>query len=106
MGSEFNRLYKIFKERNPIFNGSVSLIGHSLGSLIVFDILSNQQQQVDTTLSASHISTLLNESTSIEKFLTDLGLAEYINVLKNEKIDLTSMVIKLFIFLFCMFLCL
>lgn len=37
-----NRMYALFLERNPGFTGKVSLGGHSLGSLIVFDILSNQ----------------------------------------------------------------
>ncbi|KAI9699586.1 MAG: hypothetical protein M1820_007085 [Bogoriella megaspora] len=36
---ECNRIYKLFKERNPAFKGKVSLIGHSLGSAIMFDIL-------------------------------------------------------------------
>ncbi|KAK3044905.1 hypothetical protein LTS18_015089, partial [Coniosporium uncinatum] len=36
---ECNRIYSLFKERNPAFNGKISLIGHSLGSAIMFDIL-------------------------------------------------------------------
>ncbi|XP_039282161.1 SEC23-interacting protein [Nilaparvata lugens] len=42
VGNELNRLYTLFKERNPQFKGGVSLGGHSLGSLILFDMLSNQ----------------------------------------------------------------
>ncbi|KAL9091470.1 MAG: hypothetical protein Q9165_004856 [Trypethelium subeluteriae] len=40
---ECNRIYKLFKERNPGFKGKVSLIGHSLGSAIMFDILCHQR---------------------------------------------------------------
>lgn len=40
---ECNRIYKLFKERNPSFKGKVSLAGHSLGSAILFDILSEQE---------------------------------------------------------------
>lgn len=40
---ECNRVYKIFKQRNPDFKGKVSLIGHSLGSAILFDILCQQR---------------------------------------------------------------
>ncbi|CAF1367653.1 unnamed protein product [Adineta steineri] len=40
--SEMNRLYAIFLQRNPSFNGQVSVIGHSLGSVILYDILVNQ----------------------------------------------------------------
>jgi pimeloyl-ACP methyl ester carboxylesterase len=39
---EMNRIYNLFLERNPTFNGRVSLIGHSLGSAICFDILCRQ----------------------------------------------------------------
>jgi len=37
--NECNRIYRIFKERNPGFNGKVHVVGHSLGSAIMFDIL-------------------------------------------------------------------
>ncbi|KAI4261207.1 MAG: hypothetical protein L6R42_003591 [Xanthoria sp. 1 TBL-2021] len=40
---ECNRIYKLFLQRNPNFNGKVSLIGHSLGSAILFDILCRQK---------------------------------------------------------------
>jgi hypothetical protein len=33
---ECNRIYRLFKQRNPNFNGKVSLMGHSLGSAIMF----------------------------------------------------------------------
>uniref|UniRef100_A0A7N8X515 SEC23 interacting protein n=1 Tax=Mastacembelus armatus TaxID=205130 RepID=A0A7N8X515_9TELE len=39
---EINRLYALFMKRNPDYRGSISLAGHSLGSLILFDLLSNQ----------------------------------------------------------------
>ena len=40
---ELNRIYKLYKERNPHFNGKVSIYGHSLGSLLAFDVFSNQK---------------------------------------------------------------
>ncbi|NXT24189.1 S23IP protein, partial [Syrrhaptes paradoxus] len=43
VGMEMNRLYTLFMSRNPDFKGGVSVAGHSLGSLILFDILSNQK---------------------------------------------------------------
>lgn len=42
--AESNRIYSLFCERNPDFKGKVSLIGHSLGSAILFDILSRQRE--------------------------------------------------------------
>lgn len=42
VSTDLNRLYNLFQLRNPTFKGGVSLIGHSLGSLILFDILSHE----------------------------------------------------------------
>lgn len=39
---ELNLVYKLYKEKNPNFNGKVHIMGHSLGSAISFDILSLQ----------------------------------------------------------------
>ncbi|XP_076668980.1 uncharacterized protein LOC143369217 isoform X2 [Andrena cerasifolii] len=47
VGSEVNRLYALFKERNPDFNGGIYLGGHSLGSLILFDLLCHQKPVSD-----------------------------------------------------------
>ncbi|KAH8169509.1 DDHD domain-containing protein [Sarocladium implicatum] len=41
---ESNRIYKLFKQRNPQFKGKVHLIGHSLGSAIYFDSLCRQRE--------------------------------------------------------------
>ncbi|KUL89878.1 hypothetical protein ZTR_02744 [Talaromyces verruculosus] len=45
---ECNRIFQLFKTRNPSFKGSVSLCGHSLGSAIMFDILCRQKQRSQT----------------------------------------------------------
>ena len=42
---ECNRIYHLFMERNPTFKGKVSLIGHSLGSAIMFDLLCRQGRE-------------------------------------------------------------
>lgn len=47
--NECNRIYKLFKERNPQFKGKVSLLGHSLGSAVMFDILCNQKVETPAT---------------------------------------------------------
>lgn len=39
---EMNRLYDLYKQRNPDFDGKVSIYAHSLGSILTFDILCNQ----------------------------------------------------------------
>ncbi|NXD08426.1 S23IP protein, partial [Nothocercus nigrocapillus] len=48
VGLEMNRLHALFLSRNPDFKGGVSVAGHSLGSLILFDILSNQKDLVSS----------------------------------------------------------
>ncbi|KAJ4267426.1 hypothetical protein NW762_003533 [Fusarium torreyae] len=42
--NECNRICNLFKERNPEFKGKVHLMGHSLGSAILFDLLCQQKQ--------------------------------------------------------------
>lgn len=46
---ESNRIYKLFIERNPDFKGKVHVIGHSLGSAIMFDILCRQKESEKVT---------------------------------------------------------
>ncbi|MBN3282547.1 S23IP protein, partial [Polyodon spathula] len=41
---ELNRMFALFMSRNPDFKGQISVLGHSLGSLILFDVLSNQKK--------------------------------------------------------------
>jgi hypothetical protein len=43
---ESNRIHKLFLERNPDFRGKVHIMGHSLGSAIMFDILCRQKEEV------------------------------------------------------------
>ena len=46
---ECNRVYETFRRRNPEFRGRISLVGHSLGSAILFDILCQQKGQTPST---------------------------------------------------------
>lgn len=50
---ECNRVHELFMRRNPSFNGKVSLIGHSLGSAILFDILCRQKDISGSSLSSN-----------------------------------------------------
>lgn len=45
---ELNRVYSLYMERNPNFRGKVHIMGHSLGSVISFDILSSQANNKPT----------------------------------------------------------
>jgi len=56
VGAELNRVYALYLSRNPGFKGSVSLGGHSLGSLILFDMLCHQKPltPLNSSSSSSH----------------------------------------------------
>lgn len=43
VADNMNNIYVAFRKRNPSFRGSVSVCGHSLGSLILFDLLQHQK---------------------------------------------------------------
>lgn len=49
-----NRMYNQYCLRNPNFTGHVSIGGHSLGSLISFDLLCNQQSSNPTNQTVSY----------------------------------------------------
>ena len=49
LNSEVNRLYNLFCEKNQYFkqnNGLVSFVAHSLGSVIVYDILTSYNSAI------------------------------------------------------------
>ncbi|KAJ1529044.1 hypothetical protein HK096_009565 [Nowakowskiella sp. JEL0078] len=65
---EVNRIYAEYKRRNPKFNGKVSFYGHSLGSVLAFDIVCNQfdSQSATNTLERSQKSSKSKESRDVE----------------------------------------
>lgn len=48
IGAGINSLHQLFLSRNPNFSGKFSIAGHSLGSLMIFDLLCNQGTQQQT----------------------------------------------------------
>uniref|UniRef100_A0A131XI77 Putative phosphatidic acid-preferring phospholipase a1 n=1 Tax=Hyalomma excavatum TaxID=257692 RepID=A0A131XI77_9ACAR len=115
VGSEINRLHSKFMERNPSFKGTVALAGHSLGSLILYDILSHQgdtSSQSSSTdvfvdspkaeLTPSPTSTHASEEApellqnadtgvSVESVFQELMLGDYISKIHEEKIDIETL---------------
>lgn len=73
---ECNRVYELFLQRNPSFHGKVSLIGHSLGSAILFDILCRQRDTEKGPLrfTQQRRQRSRNNSTGKYKKPQDLGL--------------------------------
>lgn len=48
VGHTMNRVFTTFRKRNPSFTGGISVGGHSLGSLILFDLLCHQNPNLET----------------------------------------------------------
>ncbi|XP_053477492.1 SEC23-interacting protein isoform X2 [Ictalurus furcatus] len=117
VASEINRLYALFMQRNPEFKGSVSVAGHSLGSLILFDLLSNQKNpssgstpngntqpevkqvsppvsqatEVFSPAAAEEAVEEEKETANLSSVLEQLGLSEYLSTFEQEKIDVESL---------------
>ena len=90
VGSEINRLHKIFIERNPGCKGKVSLVGHSLGSLVVFDLLSHQLDA--NSQSTNNEPNKTQNCENLEQFLAQLNMSELKGVFDKEKIDINNIV--------------
>lgn len=115
VGNEMNRLYELFQERNPQFQGTVSVAGHSLGSCVLFDLLmhqndatdqtaesavnSEQAQQTNGLVTPSSLNTSLvtetdeleEEETTLEKLLSRVGLQDKVSTFEQEQIDLDAL---------------
>ncbi|XP_073444925.1 triacylglycerol hydrolase DDHD2 isoform X2 [Dendrobates tinctorius] len=92
---EMNRIYRLFLERNPEFKGRISVTGHSLGSLILFDLLTNQVDpegnvplKTKTSVPKSEFQT--NKRT-LEDVMNQLELSEFTDVLEREKMDMDAL---------------
>ncbi|XP_078269645.1 SEC23-interacting protein isoform X2 [Rhinoraja longicauda] len=120
MVAEINQLYALFLSRNPNFKGGISLAGHSLGSLILFDLLANQtggslaggptqsapngnvkdstspeELQDQNCQDVEDFDELKDEQEdeflSLSEALESLSLSEYLATLEKEKIDMESL---------------
>ncbi|XP_004637309.1 phospholipase DDHD2 [Octodon degus] len=90
VASEMNRLYTLFLQRNPNFKGGVSIAGHSLGSLILFDILTNQKDSLGDINSEKDLLNIVvdhEDMATLEEELKKLQLSEFINIFEKEKVD-------------------
>ncbi|NWI42374.1 DDHD2 Phospholipase, partial [Picathartes gymnocephalus] len=88
VASEMNRLHQLFLQRNPQFKGGVSIAGHSLGSLILFDLLTNQKadpEEDEHCAQGSRTSTGGIEE--VKEILKKLEVSEYCDVFEKEKMD-------------------
>ncbi|GAB7341147.1 hypothetical protein MBLNU457_7447t2 [Dothideomycetes sp. NU457] len=68
---ECNKTYNLFKRRSPNFKGKISLVGHSLGSAIFFDIMCAQKD----TKAARKISNAAHKTD--ERFKLDFDVEDF-----------------------------
>ncbi|NXF21980.1 DDHD2 Phospholipase, partial [Rhodinocichla rosea] len=90
VASEMNRLHRLFLQRNPHFRGGVSIAGHSLGSLILFDLLTNQKadpEEKEHCVQGSRTTSGTGGIEEVKEILKKLELSEYCDVFEKEKMD-------------------
>lgn len=90
VASEMNRLYQLFLQRNPLFKGGVSIAGHSLGSLILFDLLTNQKaapEEDEHSEEGARTTASNRRVEEVKEILKELELSEYCEVFEREKMD-------------------
>lgn len=96
VASEMNRIYTLFLQRNPDFKGGVSIAGHSLGSLILFDILTNQKDSlgdIDSEKNSSSVVMDHGDTLTLEEDLKKLQLSEFYSIFEKEKIDKEALIL-------------
>ncbi|KAM8760649.1 triacylglycerol hydrolase DDHD2-like isoform 2-T3 [Acanthopagrus schlegelii] len=91
VASEINRLHTLFNQRHPEFKGAVSVVGHSLGSLILFDLLTNQRTDSEPRKGVPSDEPFHLSCDTLEQTLNRLGLQQYLETLQAENLDLESL---------------
>ncbi|XP_074340149.1 phospholipase SGR2 isoform X2 [Apium graveolens] len=81
VSNQLNRLYSKFLKRNPGYDGKVSLYGHSLGSVLSYDILCHQEN----LSSPFHVNLATNANVGKQLFESgSTSNLEKDNLAKNE----------------------
>ncbi|XP_078285033.1 triacylglycerol hydrolase DDHD2-like [Rhinoraja longicauda] len=99
VANEMNHLLALFQQRNPHFAGGVSVTGHSLGSLILFDILTNQvdpsskEPAPRQPLPSRNCHSRTKNARSLAEALKTHGLSEFHSLLEKERLDFDSLVL-------------
>uniref|UniRef100_A0AAQ4QNX8 DDHD domain containing 2 n=1 Tax=Gasterosteus aculeatus aculeatus TaxID=481459 RepID=A0AAQ4QNX8_GASAC len=91
VASEINMLHTLFRKRHSDFNGAVSVVGHSLGSLILFDLLTNQRNGSRKAKEVPCGEPLDLNGDTLQQTLSRLGLQQYLDTLQAENVDLESL---------------
>ncbi|CAG0889001.1 unnamed protein product [Cyprideis torosa] len=91
VGSEMNRCYSLFLERHPDFTGSIAIAGHSLGSLISFDILNHQTPSEVSVREAVFLSCLRSHGMmGLREWLRERGISDTRSMVLIRDCDLSD----------------
>jgi hypothetical protein len=88
----------VFLERNPYFNGKISVIGHSLGTLILFDLLMHQtpdinQQKLNKWNEMTGEERKQPYIDSLDGLLARLNMLEFKPLFERERITMDSLLL-------------
>jgi len=93
---EINRMYKLFCSRNSGFGGNCSVVGHSLGSLILFDLLAGQRETSNDLPVEEEEDTLIkpqwDKDLGIEDVFTKLEISDHLAVFTDQGIGMEELV--------------
>jgi len=90
--SEINRLHELFLARNPGFQGQASVIGHSLGSLILFDLLAGQtEEQEEAALPSPVVKPKWAKDLGIEDVFAKLGISEHLGPFTEQGVGVEEL---------------
>lgn len=93
--TEINRMFKLFCSRNPGFGGGCSVVGHSLGSLILFDLLAGQRESNNDMPIEEEEDTLVkprwDKELGIEDVFAKLEITEHLSVFTDQGIGMDEL---------------
>uniref|UniRef100_A0A8C8E525 DDHD domain containing 2 n=1 Tax=Otus sunia TaxID=257818 RepID=A0A8C8E525_9STRI len=90
VASEMNRLYHLFRQRNPLFKGGVSIAGHSLGKGL-HPRLRKRRDPRWLCSQGPRTTSDLKVTEEVIEALKKLDLSEYCGVFEKEKMDPQAM---------------
>eukprot|EP00090_Calanus_glacialis_P024326 TRINITY_DN37779_c0_g1_i1.p1 TRINITY_DN37779_c0_g1~~TRINITY_DN37779_c0_g1_i1.p1 ORF type:complete len:1042 (-),score=352.82 TRINITY_DN37779_c0_g1_i1:171-3296(-) len=93
---EINRMFKLFSSRNPGFGGGSSVVGHSLGSLILFDLLAGQVEAVNEVQAEGEDEETLvkprwDKDLGIEDVFSKLEIGDHLAVFTDQGIGMEEL---------------
>ena len=97
LGRVYLQLYLLqglFRQRNPGFMGTSSVIGHSLGSLILFDLLSGQTEEKEPEAIVENsplVKPKWDKDLGIGEVFVKLGIEEHLDPFTDQGVGVEEL---------------